>query len=215
MYLVGFSTPRLFNLISWIIRLVTRSRASHAFLIFDDPVLSVRLVLEAHSTGYRLVGLDEFVVKNRIVALASSNEQAPAGVQRLGDAIDAGLHATGIWLGARYDFKGLFGIFLALLRGLLSRRRFKNPFRSARSLFCSEAVVRTLQAGGHPAVASLDADSVGPQDLIDLFAKDPGASLRFGDIKPRRRTRQQVAEVAAYVDALLADGKERGAAEAA
>src|SRR5512135_225506 len=105
MVFIGFSTPRRWNPLSWLIRLLTRSRASHAWLLVDDPVFALRLVLEAHSTGFRLVTLARFARDNRVVALVQ-----PA------HPIDQGLPEAGTWLGEKFDTVGLVGMTWVVVR---------------------------------------------------------------------------------------------------
>ncbi|HYG67722.1 MAG TPA: hypothetical protein VD838_08690, partial [Anaeromyxobacteraceae bacterium] len=104
MAFVGFSTPRRWNPLSALIRAMTRSRASHVWLLVEDPLFGLRLVLEAHSSGFRLVSFTRFVKENRVVALV-----------RTAHPLDRALPTAGEWLGESYDLLGLFGIFLTLV----------------------------------------------------------------------------------------------------
>lgn len=174
MAFVGFSTPRRWNPLSALIRAITRSRASHAWLLVEDPVFDLRLVLEAHSTGFRLVSFTRFVKANRVVAIV-----------RPGWPIDRGLPVAGEWLGESFDLLGLFGIFLTLVARWFRQRPWKNPFPTPSALFCSEAVVRALKAAGYPGSERLGDETTSPAELLEWFRADPtceivdGASLNL------------------------------------
>jgi hypothetical protein len=163
MVLVGFSTPRRWNPLSWLIRFGTRSPASHAWLLVEDPLFQLRLVLEAHSTGFRLVTLARFARDNRIVALV-----LPA------HPIEPGLRDAGKWLGERFDAVGLVGMAWVVFRRLFHLSPGRNPFRSARALFCSESVVRTLKAAGYPGAEELGDEDETPGDVLDFLRRTGG-----------------------------------------
>ena len=78
MVFVGFSTPRRWNPLSWLIRVGTHSPASHAWLLVEDPLFKLRLVLEAHTTGFRLVTLARFAKDNEVVLITRSGERRVA-----------------------------------------------------------------------------------------------------------------------------------------
>jgi len=169
MVYVGFSTPRCWNPLSALIRAMMKSKASHAWLLVEDPTFQLRLVMEAHSTGFRLLSLAAFVRDNKVVALV-----APA------HRIDEGLPEAGGWLGDEFDYLGLVGIFLTLVARWFGRRRWENPFTSARALFCSEAVVRVLKAAGYPGAEALGDETTTPQDLLDFLRREPGSQVVAG-----------------------------------
>jgi hypothetical protein len=169
MVFIGFSTPRRWNPLSALIRAMTRSRTSHAWLLVEDPAFRLRLVLEAHSTGFRLVSFTRFVKDNRVVALVE-----PA------HPVDPGLPAAGEWLGDSFDVLGLFGIFLTLVGRWIRQRPWRNPFPTPSALFCSEAVVRTLKAAGYPGSAALDDEATSPADLLAFLEADPGCVVHRG-----------------------------------
>jgi hypothetical protein len=170
MVFIGFSTPRRWNPLSALIRAMTGSRTSHAWLLVEDPVFELRLVLEAHSSGFRLVSFTRFVKDNVVVALVE-----PA------HPLEPGLPAAGQWLGESFDVLGLFGIFLTLVARWFRQRPWRNPFPSAQSLFCSESVVRTLQAAGYPGAAALPPEETTPGELLAFFEADPACVVHGRD----------------------------------
>ncbi len=170
MVFVGFSTPRLWNPLSALIRAMTHSRTSHAWLLVEDPAFQLRLVLEAHSSGFRLISFTRFVKDNKVVAVVD-----PA------HPIEPGLPAAGQWLGESFDVLGLFGIFLTLIARWFRQRPWRNPFPTPSALFCSEAVVRTLKSAGYPRSEGLDDEATTPADLLEFFRREPGCVVHERD----------------------------------
>lgn len=169
MVFVGFSTPRRWNPLSALIRAMMRSKASHAWLLVEDPLFQLRLVLEAHSTGFRLISLAEFVKRNKVVALVE-----PA------HPIAPGLPEAGGWLGDEFDVLGLLGIFLTLVARWFRRKAWRNPFASSRALFCSEAVVRVLKAADYPGAGRLGDETTTPAELLAFLEAEPGSRVTSG-----------------------------------
>ena len=172
MVFIGFSTPRNWNPLSALICAMMKSRASHVWMLVEDPLFKLRLVLEAHTTGFRLISLAEFVKDNKIVALVQ-----PADPARL----EQGLPEAGGWLGDQYDVLGLFGIFLVTIGNWFSRKAAKNFFTSSHALFCSEAVVRVLKAVDYPGTARFGNETTNPQQLLTFFEQEPGAKITPGE----------------------------------
>ncbi|BDG05522.1 hypothetical protein [Anaeromyxobacter oryzae] len=191
MVYVGFSTPRRWNPLSALIRAMTHSRTSHAWLLVEDPVFQLRLVLEAHTTGFRLVSLTRFVKDNKVVALVTPDPSHP---------LDEGLPAAGEWLGAKFDVLGLFGIFLTLLARWFRQRPWRNPFPTPSALFCSEAVVRVLKEAHYPGSAALGDETTTPAGLLEWLRASGSCVLERDDLqlwrsmKPHRRVMRPLAE---------------------
>jgi hypothetical protein len=167
---VGFSTPRRWNPLSALIRRMMNSQTSHVWLLVEDPLFELRLVLEAHSTGFRLISLAQFVKDNKVVRLLQ-----PA------HSLRSGLPEAGGWLGDEYDVRGLFGIFLTQVAKWFRIKTMKNPFTSARSLFCSEAVVRVLKAAHYPGADQFHDETTTPAELLSFFEAEPGAKVISGE----------------------------------
>lgn len=152
---IGFSTKR-YNPMSAIIRLFTKSKASHSWMSFEDEYFG-RVVLESTWGGFRLVSYDEFKRSNTIVGEFDTNWD-----------LKPGLKAARDWLGTPYDTLGLFGNILVVV-GRWFKQKWKNPLRNAQRQFCSEAIARILQASNFPGTADIDPESTFPQDLYDLM----------------------------------------------
>lgn len=150
---VGFSTTQ--SWVSRVIRWATHATTSHAFLVVDwfgEPC-----VVQADWTGFSVKTFKRFQEEAIVVALVTP--QTP---------IDAGLPAAFDWLGERYDYAGLFGMAVVEF-GRLLRRHWRNPWQSPRALFCSESVVKVLQAAKYPGAEHLDAASTSPEDLLEFL----------------------------------------------
>ncbi len=160
---IGFSTTDA--LLSRLVRRLTRSEVSHAFLVYRDVDFDRVMVMEAVGAGFRIVPLDKFAQHNRIVEIVAPRH-----------AIDEGLEAAVDWLGESYDAKGLVGMGLLLLfRGLRrGTRRLRNVIASPRALFCSEAVARACRACAYPGF-DRDPETTTPQDLYAFFKAEARA----------------------------------------
>lgn len=149
---IGFSTSA--SWISGVIRTVTSSKASHAFILYWDQDFQTHMVLEAARDGFRLVTFERFLMHNTVVELIDVQS-----------TLNQGLAHVSSWVGSRYDTLGLFGMVWVVL-GKWLKRRWKNPFGSSRSMFCSEAIVRALRADGFPEASKLDPEATSPADLL-------------------------------------------------
>lgn len=163
---VGFSTPRLWNPLSALIRVMSGSPFSHAWLLVEDPTFQLRLVMEAHTTGFRLISLARFVKDNKVLELV-----VPA------QSLEKGLPQTGEWLGDDYDVRGLFSIFLATLKQLITHKKIGRRRHASKGLFCSEAVVRSMKAANYPGANKLGNETTSPSALFDFLKADPGARI--------------------------------------
>lgn len=166
---IGFSTTEA--LLSRLIRRFTRSRVSHAWLVYRDVDFDREMVMEAVGAGFRIVPLDKFAKHNRIVEIVTPRHP-----------IDEGLKAAVDWLGEGYDAPGLVGLTILLALRALRRRAFRirNLLANRRALFCSEAVARACLACNYPGF-DRDPETTTPQDLYAFFTAEaaaPAASAR-------------------------------------
>lgn len=168
--IVGFSTPKKWNPLSWAIRKLTKSEASHAWLLVDDPVFGVRMVMDAHLTGLRLIPFERFVEASTVIALA---------VPRWG--IENGLAVQAKGIGSKYDLIGLAGVAYVKLMWILFKKKVTNPLRSPGVLFCSEAVTIVLQESLYPGAEVMDPESVAPGDLMAFFETSSECDYVTGD----------------------------------
>jgi hypothetical protein len=149
---VGFTSGSM--VLSYIIKWATRSKVSHTFLYISDSFLGIDMVLQATMGGFNLVTYKKFAKSHTIVKLVD-----------LHHPVDEGLKQASLWLGERYDYTGLFGSAFVLM-GRWLKRKWSNPWDNSDAMFCSEAIVRVLQASNYPGSEKLDPSAVTPQDLL-------------------------------------------------
>lgn len=152
---IGFSTSDAWY--SRIIRRFTKSPVSHTFLLVE--VLGRDLVFEEGPDGFHARTVENFSRGNRIVTIIEPKHP-----------IDTGVEAAFVWLGQRYDYIGLFGMFFVMVARWFGRK-IKNPMSSASSMFCSEANTRVLQLSGYPGAETLDPSSTSPADLMEFLSR--------------------------------------------
>ena len=155
--LIGFSTPSYFNPVSALIRWIQKSKVSHAWLMYHDVDFDLDMVMEAHELGFRLIPYDQFKKHNTVVEVVSPDVN-----------IDAGLKLLSRSLGSAYDYPGLLGMGVVLL-GRWLHKKWKNPLASPKHMFCSEAIVKALQASNSVKAQDLVADQTSPQMLMDTL----------------------------------------------
>jgi len=153
---IGFSY-RSGNLVSWVIRKMTHSDVSHAWLLVDDVTLRGKIVMEAGFAGWETESYEQFLAQNTVVATIDMKCDLSKGIE-----------AAREWLGSSYDFMGLLGAFVVIV-GRWFKFMWHNPFNSSKTLFCSEAIARVLQEANYPGAASLDPGTVTPQDLYTFL----------------------------------------------
>lgn len=162
---IGFSTPKAFNPVSWIVRKLTKSNASHTWVMYFDEDLDMYVVMEAHELGFRILPFKRFSDKNKIVAIIDPVWP----ICNYSDRSSDGLVFLSKFLGSGYDWLGLIGNAIVIL-GEWLHLRWHNPFKSKNSMFCSEANVRMLQIVKYPGAEVLIPDDISPQDLLDLLS---------------------------------------------
>ena len=172
---IGFSTPKKWNPLSWLIKKLTKSEVSHAWLLVDDPVFGVRMVMDSHLTGLRLIPFEHFLEGSTVLALVVPQWD-----------LDQGLLKQSKDIGDGYDVWGLAGVAYVRLMWIWFRSKVRSPLRSPGALFCSEAVTRVLQFSKYPESEILDPEGVSPEDLLTFFKNSPacayvhGAELKIG-----------------------------------
>jgi hypothetical protein len=151
---IGFSTPKKFNPFSWIIRRLTGSTVSHAWILYYSDRFKCEMVMDAHEWGNRLIRFEDFQKKNLIVKVIT-----PA------HPIEDGLPEAAKWLGSVYDFAGLVGMSVVLL-GRWLKTKWNNPFRSSSNVYCSEWVLRAMMATEGYRNIPLDPETTEPEKLM-------------------------------------------------
>ncbi len=76
---------------------------------------------------------------------------------------------------AKLGLAGLIGMAVVMF-GRFLKRKWKNPWRGSRYVYCSESVILAMKAS--PGYEGLDLDSdEDPQDLLNWFVKQEGYML--------------------------------------
>ena len=156
---VGFSTSPT-NILSRIIRWFTKSRVSHAFLVYKDSDFDRDMVMEATLGGFKIVPFDKFSQSTTVIALFDPKH-----------SLDVGLNKAVDLLGEDYDYTGLFGMMFVLF-GRWLKRKWRNPWSSSKSMFCSEAVARVMRWSLYPGTEEMEMEDTTPEDLLEFFEKE-------------------------------------------
>jgi hypothetical protein len=116
-----------------------------------------RLVLEEGVFGWSMRTLDSLAAHDRIVDVITPSHPIDVGIQKSFD-----------WLGQRYDYIGLFGMFFVMVARWF-KKKIRNPLSSSTSMWCSEAGAKILQISGYPGAEKLDPPTTTPEDLRDFL----------------------------------------------
>ena len=156
--IVGFSHPKSWlEPFSWLIRLVTWSPFSHAYIMFHDDETDRWIVFQASGLKVNFIGkpmfdsveniYEEFIIP---VSDATKKSVMQGAIDRCGSPYGT-LQCVGfLWI----LFMRLFG------------KRVKNPLYSGSSYFCSEMVSDVLDEIG---VGDLDPSTMDPKDVRDFL----------------------------------------------
>jgi hypothetical protein len=153
---VGFSTSKT-SWVSAIIRWFTGGKSSHVFLVYWDVDFERDMVMEATQGGFKIT---PFSHHGGLVKVVTPKFPVEVGLRK---AVD--------WLGEEYDYAGLLGMAWVEL-GRWLRRKWRNPWRSAKAMFCSEAVARVMQESSYPGTENWDPQSIDPEMLLAFFLKE-------------------------------------------
>jgi hypothetical protein len=155
---IGFSRPKAWlEPFSWLIRLVTWSLFSHAYVKFYDDELDRWIVFQASGLKVNFIGqvmfdsiediYEEFVIP---VSGATKKSVMQGAIDKCGSPYGIGQCLGFLWI----LFMRLFG------------KRVKNPLYSGSSYFCSEMVSDVLTEIG---VGDLDPSAMDPKDVRDFL----------------------------------------------
>jgi len=133
---IGESRPKTWKPLASLIMLVEGSDASHFFVSWRCTNLDVRKVGEARGSGGRLISNNEFKRTNRVVRghQYEVSEETLFKVEKF------------LWENLKgYAYKQIIGILWMRIVGLLGIK-ISNPFRDgARSMVCTEVVLRVIE----------------------------------------------------------------------
>jgi hypothetical protein len=156
--IVGFSRPRgWFEPFSWLIRLITWSPMSHAYIRFYDEKLDRWVVFQASGLKVNYIGQTMFdsvedVVEEFAIPVSDATKQSV-----LQGAIDV--------CGSSYGTGQVFGCLWVLFMRIF-KKKVNNPFFSGSSYFCSELVGDILEEIG---LGDIDPSTMAPKDVRDFL----------------------------------------------
>jgi len=154
--IIGFSTHKSFNLLSWVIKKVERTDFSHVYVKIFSKSLDRYLVYQASGLAVNFCGQDTFYAHNKDVAefaIAVTPEQK---IEVLKKCVDLA--------GKPYGMKDLIGIGLVRLAGLI-RWKIRNPFADgSKTYICSETAATILVVIGFKFE---ELDSTTPKDIYE------------------------------------------------
>jgi hypothetical protein len=158
---IGVSTPKRWNPLSPLLRRIMGTPYSHIWLLLDDALFDVDMVLGTETHGFQLIPYERFVKGQNVIKVFD-----PDPSYRL----DIGLRAVAPLIGEPYDDVGLIGMAWVML-GRWLKRKFRNPLASAHALFCSESVAMVLVKSAVPEAAALIPARATPRDVVDVLEK--------------------------------------------
>lgn len=156
--IIGFSKPKSWlSPFSWLIRLATWSKFSHAYVRYYNKDLDRWIIFQASGLKVNLIGQTMFddaedVYEEYSIPISCDTKQSV-----LQNAIDK--------LGAPYGIWQIFGFALVLLVGVFGKS-IKNPFYSGSSYFCSELVADILM---EISLGNLDSSNMSPKDIRNFL----------------------------------------------
>lgn len=154
--IIGFSTPRDFSTLSWIIKKVERTEFSHVYVKIFSKSLDRYLVYQASGLAVNFCGQDTFYAHNKDIAEFAIPVTPEQKIEILKKCVDLA--------GKPYGMKDLIGIGLVRLAGLV-RWKIRNPFADgSKTYICSEiAATILLMLGFH----FQELDSTTPTDVYE------------------------------------------------
>jgi hypothetical protein len=166
---VVLSTPKKFNLISWLIRKATRYPASHASIHLEGKgTLKGRgIVLEATGHGVGVIPDGWWHAENRVIRSFALVRQQEIGGEAYREVWDES--------NVPYDFLGVARFAGRLLVRWLFGWRIRHSPDTPERMFCSELVARWLMAfsrltaGEGQEPIKIAPEMMAPGDLVPLM----------------------------------------------
>jgi len=156
---IGVSTPKRWNPLSPLLRWVMGTPYSHIWLLLDDALFDVDMVLGTEREGFQLIPYERFLRQNNVVMVYDPHPDY---------RLDVGLLAVVPLIGEPYDKVGLIGMAWVML-GRWLKRKFRNPLASAYALWCSEVIALVLAKSSVPEAAMLVPERATPEDVVSVL----------------------------------------------
>ena len=161
---IGFSTSS--HLFSKLIRILTKSKASHAYFRFG--IDNEEVVCHANGTGVNFDYYKTFIKKNSVVKeyeLLLTQENEKKVIAYVISQLDK-----------PYDKLAVVGFAWVLINKAFGRK-IKNPIRNKSAYFCSELTLEALKIVNFKGLDSLDRETTTPEDLMEFMDKSSEATL--------------------------------------
>jgi len=153
---IGVSTPKRWNPLSPVLRRIMGTPYSHIWLLLDDALFDMDMVLGTEKQGFQLIPYARFLRQNNVVMIYDPHPDY---------RLDVGLRAVAPLIGEPYDGLGLVGMAWVMLCRWL-KRKVRNPLANPQALFCSESVALMLVKSGVPEAAMLVPERATPEDVV-------------------------------------------------
>ena len=151
---VCFTAPKKWTLLSWLIKLFTKSKVSHAALCVD--VYGTKVLLHSTMGGVQFTHRKKYERNDNIVEEYLIKEDVSSGLN----------HAINEHLGDNYDYVGLLGYAYLLVLWRWLKIKVKNPMASPTALVCSEFVLHINHEGKISEWNGIDPERTTAQDLL-------------------------------------------------
>ena len=159
--IVGVSRPKaFFEPFSWLIRLVTWSSVSHAYIRFYEEDYDRWLIYQASGLKVNFIGKmmfdgAEIVYKEFTVPVSDLTKKVAVqnAIDRCGDP---------------YSVLQVIG-YGAVLIARLFRKKIHNPFYSGSSFVCSELVAEILREIAGEEAEDIDPSTMTPRDILEFM----------------------------------------------
>ena|SRR5271165_1256828 len=161
---IGFSRPKaFFEPFSWLIRLITWSKFSHAYIRYHNPYANRWIIFQASGLKVNIVGQALFNSQQIICQEFEIPVTTPTKLSTVQFAIDN--------IGKPYGLKQVAGFAWVLFMRVF-RKKVKNPFYSNSSFFCSELAGDVWNEIVQP-TDDIDPATFSPKDMC-LFLANKG-----------------------------------------
>lgn len=147
------------NIVSRMIRDVTKSPYSHCWFRYYHPYYEKDIVVEAGFFGVVERVYDTYVVEHSKHGASVIELVPPAGTDLM-----PGLKSVGEVVGSPYDYASLVGRLWVYLMSWLGRK-VKNPWGNPREDVCVENAIRMLRGNGM--LKNVDQEVESPQSLYN------------------------------------------------
>lgn len=158
---IGFSRPKSgFQPFSWLIRLVTWSAFSHAYIKFYSKTYDRWIIYQA--SGLKV----NFIPQTRFDKVEFIYREFNIPVSKL--TMKSTVQGVIDDCGAPYDIRGILGFGIVLLARLFGKK-IANPLVTAGSYWCSDLVANILIEIGDADKESIDPSTMSPKDIYNYL----------------------------------------------